>query len=74
MNCCTCSRSATRDTSSPKADSARKAMVRAGFVACLEMNKGATYQHATKERECAKYVPLDADKAKARVEFFGAKA
>ncbi len=72
MNCCTCSRSATRDTEHPKNDASRKAMARAGFVACLEMNKGATYQHATKERQCAKYEPLPEDKAAARVKFFNA--
>ncbi len=74
MNCCTCSRSATRDTEHPKNDASRKAMARAGFVACLETLGGSTYLPATKERQCAKYEPLPEEKAAARVKFFGAVA
>ena len=74
MNCATCTNSATRDTSSPKADASRKALVRAGMVACLLKNGGATYLHATRERECAQFAPMDADKAAARLKFFGVAA
>ncbi len=74
MNCATCTNSATRDTSSPKADASRKAMVRAGMVACTLKNGGATYLHATRERQCAQFAPMDADKAAARLKFFGVAA
>lgn len=72
MKCAECSNSATRDVGNPKSDANRKAMVRAGFVACVKSFAAATFKPAMTERECKDFEPLDADKAAARRKFFEA--
>ena len=70
VTCCSCRHAAARDHTNPQRDATLKAMAKRGMLNCLKSNCRASFQDATRERDCDLFEATDKTTADKRRTFF----